>query len=149
MTWKTFFLKIHTRNVVQKLFSDPFLKNQNWACLWIHICWGYQLTGFYMRATLAFHATSFFKKTKRGLELISLLHFLHDFSRKVFILLYSSLVAFTSWDFGKLCVLHLFVKLVVSSYILKLILSFESRCFFYVTKKSRQIFKYLKNKKRF
>ena len=36
MSWKTFFLKNHTRNVVEKLFPDPFLKNQNWAYLWIN-----------------------------------------------------------------------------------------------------------------
>ena len=27
--------KIYTENVVEKLFPDPFLKNQNLACLWI------------------------------------------------------------------------------------------------------------------
>ena len=26
---ETFFMKIHTQNVVEKLFLDPFLKNQN------------------------------------------------------------------------------------------------------------------------
>ena len=34
--WETFFLKNHTQNVVEKLFPDPFLKNQNWAYLWIN-----------------------------------------------------------------------------------------------------------------
>ena len=31
------FLKNHTRNVVEKLFPDPFLKNQNLPYLWINI----------------------------------------------------------------------------------------------------------------
>ena len=33
---RNIFLKIHAQNVVEKLFTDPFLKNQNWACLWIN-----------------------------------------------------------------------------------------------------------------
>ena len=36
ITWETFLLKNHTQNVVEKLFPDPFLKNQNWACLCIN-----------------------------------------------------------------------------------------------------------------
>ena len=30
----SFFLKNHTQNVVDKLFPDSFLKNQNWAYPW-------------------------------------------------------------------------------------------------------------------
>ena len=37
ITWETFFLKNHTRNVVKRLVPDLFLKNQNWAYLWINI----------------------------------------------------------------------------------------------------------------
>ena len=33
--WETFLLKNHTQNVVEKLFLDPFLKNQNWVYLWV------------------------------------------------------------------------------------------------------------------
>ena len=33
---ETFFMKNHRQDVVEKLFQDPFLKNQNWACLWIN-----------------------------------------------------------------------------------------------------------------
>ena len=29
-------LKNHTQNVLEKLFPDPYLKNQNWAYLWIN-----------------------------------------------------------------------------------------------------------------
>ena len=34
--WETTFLKNHTQRVVQKLFADLFLKDQNWAYLWIN-----------------------------------------------------------------------------------------------------------------
>ena len=36
ITRETFFLKNHTQNVVEKLVPDHFLKNQNWAYLWIN-----------------------------------------------------------------------------------------------------------------
>ena len=51
-TRNIFFLKNHTQNAMEILFPDPFLKNQNWAHLWINIlkfhtgcfygmpCWG-------------------------------------------------------------------------------------------------------------
>ena len=83
--------------------TRPFSENQNWAYLWISslnfytvyfYCissWGlskyietkWQTTCFYLILT-------FFKKTKRGVELVSLLHFLHHFWRKIFLLLYSN-----------------------------------------------------------
>ena len=34
---KHFYWKKHIYSVVEKLFPDPFLKNQNSACLWINI----------------------------------------------------------------------------------------------------------------
>ena len=34
--WEKFCLKNHTQNVVEKLFPDSFLKNQNWLYLWIN-----------------------------------------------------------------------------------------------------------------
>ena len=36
ITWGTFSLKNHPQNVVQKLFPDPFLKNQIWEYFWIN-----------------------------------------------------------------------------------------------------------------
>ena len=33
---RNIFLKNHIKNVVEKLFPDPFLKNQTWAYLWIN-----------------------------------------------------------------------------------------------------------------
>ena len=35
-TWETFFLKNHTQNVMEELFQDPFIRNYNWAYLWIN-----------------------------------------------------------------------------------------------------------------
>ena len=32
---RNFFLKNHTQNVVERLFPESFLKNQNWVYLWI------------------------------------------------------------------------------------------------------------------
>ena len=36
ITWRTFFLKNSTQNVVEELFPEPVLKNYNWAYLWIN-----------------------------------------------------------------------------------------------------------------
>ena len=33
---RNIFLENHSQNVVEKLFPDPYLKNQNWAYLWIN-----------------------------------------------------------------------------------------------------------------
>ena len=93
ITRETFFLKNHTQNVVEKLVPDHFLKNQNWAYLWINslkfwvvyfYCvpnWGlskyieikFQTTCFYL-------LQSFFKNK---------IHFVQTFLRKIFLLLYS------------------------------------------------------------
>ena len=45
ITWEPFFLESHSQNVVEKLFPDPFLKNQNWTYLWMN--------------SLKFHTVSF------------------------------------------------------------------------------------------
>ena len=34
---RNIFSKNYTQNVAEKLFPDPFLKNQNWVYLWINI----------------------------------------------------------------------------------------------------------------
>ena len=95
-----FLFKSHPQNVVKKLFPDPSLKNQNWACLWINslidiaklrnidINIQYILLKLNSRQ-LAFTSYKAFLKTKRSLELVSLPHFLPDFWRKLFLLLYS------------------------------------------------------------
>ena len=88
--------------MLDKLFPDPFLKNQNWSCLWINslvlytVCFYSLLScGLWkdietkLQTTCFSHIYRVFKKTKRSLELASLPHFLHDFWRKIFLLLYS------------------------------------------------------------
>ena len=37
ITRETFFLKNHAQKVIEKLFTDSFLKNQNWAYLWTKV----------------------------------------------------------------------------------------------------------------
>ena len=92
------FLKNYTQNVVDKIFRDPFPKNRNWEHLWISslnfiqfvfiICQVKEyrnvlkLTADHL---LLFHV-KLFSKRKRGMELVSLPHFLHDFWRKIFLL---------------------------------------------------------------
>ena len=34
--WEIFSLKNHTQNLMKKLVPDLFIKNWNWACLWIN-----------------------------------------------------------------------------------------------------------------
>ena len=78
------------------------LKNKNWEYFWITILkfykvcfhcipsWG--LTEYLSNRPLAFTSYKVFffkKKKKRGLELISLPHFLHYFWRKIFLLVHS------------------------------------------------------------
>ena len=87
--------------MVEKLVPDPFLKNWNWAYLWISslkfytICfycmasWGLSKCIETKLQNACFHLKlSFLKKVKRGLELVSLPHFLHNFWRKISLLLY-------------------------------------------------------------
>ena len=87
---------------MEKLVPDPILKNEHWAFLWINslniftVCF-YRVVSWellkYIDTKLQsnwFHLIlSFFKKIKRGLELCTLPHFLHNFWRKIFILLRS------------------------------------------------------------
>ena len=96
---ETIFLKNHTQNEVEKLFPDTFLKDQNWASLWINssvlysflfiVC---QVEGHLKILKLSCGPLAFTSKPvqqKRGLELVSLPHFLNKFWRKILLLLYS------------------------------------------------------------
>ena len=77
------------------LSPDPFLKNQNWAYLWINSLKFYTFSfncmpswglAKYIETKLqntCFYLMLFFKK-KKGLELIFLPHFLRDFREKYF-----------------------------------------------------------------
>ena len=90
---RNIFMKNHTQNVVEKLFSGSFLINQNWANLWINslkfytVCfhrmasWGLLK---YIGTKLQSTCSKLFQKIKKGLELVSLPHFLHDFFKKYF-----------------------------------------------------------------
>ena len=134
-------MKNHAQNMVEKLFPDPFLKNQNRAFLWINIlkfyifcfkclpCWVLSKVIETKLLTICFYFTwSFYKKTKRGLELVSLPHFLNDFWRKTLLLLYS--IAWPNFNVW-------------------LPLLREISRFFHMTRMSRQKFKDLENEKSF
>ena len=108
--------KNRTQNVQEKLFPDPYLKNQNWVGLWIYSLKFYTvflncmlICGLSKYSEIKLRKTCFyvklFYKTKNGLELVSLPYFQHDFWRKIFlfVLFYQltklhCLVAFSSWD---------------------------------------------------
>ena len=115
---RNIFLKNHTQNAVEKLFSDPLLQNQNWAYLWINnlkfytVCfycmpsWGLskyietklQTTGLYLIIEL------FFKNKNRyetSLPASSYVWFLKkNFSCYILLLIkFHCLVAFTSWEY--------------------------------------------------
>ena len=99
---ETFFLKDHTQNVGEKLDPDPFLKKENWPYLWINslkfytvcfCCMASSRLSKYIETKLQTTCfcliLRFFWKKKRGLELVSLRHFPHNFWRKMFLLLCS------------------------------------------------------------
>ena len=129
-------MKNHTENVVEKLFPDAFLENQNWVYRWIYSlkfytvcfyclsCWRLskyiktklQITCFYL-------IQSFFKKQKVVWNQPScLIHFPHDFWRKMFLLSYSvNWPNFIVWlllfheILGSMCIAELFVSQFVTS----------------------------------
>ena len=102
MTFKIYFLKNHAQYVVEKLLPDPFLKCQNWAYLWINNLNFYTAYLYCMPKLRAIEIywnqaahhwflphLKLLKKTKKVLQLVSLHHFLHDFWRKIFLLINS------------------------------------------------------------
>ena len=145
--------------MVEKLFPDPFLKNQNWiysesiVCFIIFISivcpgWGQSK---YIETNMRSYKTQK-EKTKTGLELVSLPYFLHNFWRKIFLRLYfywltkvHCLFACTPWDIGQYVCCNLFVSQIVTLSIWKITLVFFSRRFPTWLKKSEQKFKYLKS----
>ena len=108
-----------------------------------------------MLQTTCFHLILSFLKIKRSLELVSMCHFLHNFWRKIFPLLYSinwpNFIVWLPlvWEIWATCVLQLFVNQVVTSWILKLTLSFSSIIFpfFLHDQLPWQKLKYLENGK--
>ena len=90
---------------------------------------------------------------EKGLEIVSLPHFVYDFSRKRFLMLYSiNWRNFITW-------LSLLIGILVNMFIANAcycdVIDFEINLiylikpFSFMTKKSRQKFKYLKNEKSF
>ena len=90
------FLKIHhTQNVVQELLADPFLKNQ--IHLWINSLIFYTVCFFVSQSrglpkyidtklvTTGFDLILSSFKNEKALQLISLLHLLDNFWRKIFL----------------------------------------------------------------
>ena len=106
--------------------------------------------------TICFYFTQSFLKKQKQVQMQSpCLIFFMPFGEKYFscyILLIDqiSLPRFLQLlKYWPMCVLQLFVNQVVTSKIWKLSLYFLSSRLFYFTKKSRQKFRYLENKKRF
>ena len=110
----------HAQNVVDQLVPDPFLKNQNWAYLWInHVKFytvGFQLLVFeddqnILRLRcwpLAFTSyKTFLKKRKRSGTSLPALYSAWFFKKNLFQLIFCQLtrfhyfVAFSSWDIGQ------------------------------------------------
>ena len=94
--WEIFFLKNHTQNAVEKLVLGPFLKNQNWAKLWINSLKFYTVCLFCMSKSRAIeihwnqradhlplsHVT-LLQKIKGSPKLVSLPYFLHVFLKNI------------------------------------------------------------------
>ena len=119
-------MKNHTQSVIEKLFLDISLKNENWVYLWTNILkfyifcfyclpsWGLlKAIEIKLQTTCFFLILSFFKKKKRDLELVSPPHFLHDFWRELFLWLYSiTWPNFNVWlpllreILGKMCIVN-------------------------------------------
>ena len=91
---------------------------------------------------------------EKGLGIVSLPHFLYDFSRKIFLTLYSiNWPNFIVWSplllrYWKICFAIICFP-GCDIIIFKVSLIFLIKPFFYTTKKSRQKLKYLENKQSF
>ena len=96
---ETFFLENHTQIAMEILFPDPFLKNQNWAYLWIKRFTQIVFTVNQVEDNqniltpncrlLAFTSYKAFLKNKKRSGTSLLPHFVYDFWRKIFLSLYS------------------------------------------------------------
>ena len=102
-TWKIIFLENHKQNIVKKLVSDCFLKKSkiehipgskiwNFIHFFNYYCMSkvkdYQKELKQGAGHLFLPHVKVFKTTKEGLELVFWPHFLYDFWRKIFFLLY-------------------------------------------------------------
>ena len=154
--------------MLEKLVPDPFLENYDWAYLRISslkfytVCfycipnWGLsKYIEIKMQTTCFYLILGFFKKQKAVWNCSPWLIFCITFKEKYFscyILLTDHVLlsgCFYFLRYWAICVLQLFVDQFMTSWILKLTLSFWSSRFFFMTKKSWQKLKYLENEKSF
>ena len=96
------------------------------------------------------------KKTKRGLGLDSLPHFLHDFWRKMFLMIYfANWLNFIAWllllleTLCNMCIFIICCAVVCDAINFEINHSFVIKPFFCISKMSGQKCKNLKNKRRF
>ena len=113
-------MKNHLQNVVEKVFLNHFLKNQNWAYLWINILKCSTVCFYWMRVEsyrkilklscrpLAFTSYKAFLKKRPAFFLP---HFLYDFWRKMFFLLYSIFLVLLREILVKMCINCLLTRL--------------------------------------
>ena len=116
-----------------ELFPESFLKNLNWEYLWnkslkvlfvFAVCQVKGLSIYIKLSCRLLAITSyrdFLKNNKRVLQLVSLLHFLYECWRKIFLLLHSiHCPNFIVWllalleIFGNMCIVILFNQSVTS-----------------------------------
>ena len=158
-----FFFKNYAENKAGKLVPDLFLFLKN---AWSEVkASGLQL-GFNIFRYLGYNKNKLYKTLdywsrdmlkfnfpENSLELVSLPHFMYDFSRKMFLMLYSiNWPKFNVWlpilleILGDKCIA---TNQAVMSWKIEINLIFLIKPFCYKTKKSRQKLKYLENKKSF
>ena len=135
-------MKNHSQNAVEKLFSYPFLKIQNWTYLWInnlkfHIVCFYCIPSGRLQIILkrscrplAFTSYEAFLKNKKRSRTSLPVSFSAWFLKKIFLLFYSiNWPNFIVWlplirkILGNMCIVIAFNQ-VVTSWNLKLTLSF-------------------------
>ena len=165
ITWEPFFFKNHSQNVVEKLFPDPFLKNQNWTYLWINnlkldkvffiIC---QLGAILIRnckqlALISYKA--FLKKRKRSGTSLPASSSAWFLKKNIFLVSPINWWDFIVWlplireIFGNICIVIVFNQ-VVMSWNLKLNPYLSNQAVFSLWPKSQdQKFEYLEDEKSF
>ena len=122
ISWETFFLKNHVENVVEELFPDSLLENQNWAYLWI-ICLKFYTVCFYcvpswglakyfktkLQTTYLTSFEAFFFKKKRFVTSLPTSFSAWILKKNISLVIFHELTNFhclvtsTSWDIGQSC----------------------------------------------
>ena len=155
--------------MVEKLVTDPFLKNQNWAYLWINSLKFYTVC-FSLHVQLEDNKNilklwcwplafpwnkAFFKNQKRSWTSLPALYSVWFLKKNVFHVIFYKLtkfhclIVFTSWDIGQyLHYNYLFSSLQPTKPVIDFEISLTHYFitpFAYMPKNSRQILKYHKN----